>query len=282
MESDVTVIIPTLNNIKGLRYLKKYFNNKSYSIEIVNNSKINLGFAGGVNSVGLREEVNTKWLLILNDDIEFKDKISNNKSQITNKYQITNIKYQNTIEKLIFWAEENKLDAVTPVLRNPDGKVENYGYRLLPKGKIELSLLPPRFSDGEPSPRLRRSYGGQAKPRRMKEEVDGITAACLLIKTEVFKKLGGFDESFFAYLEDVDFFLRFKKAGYKMGIAPVEVLHNHMTTSKTMGNFKAKQDMINWWRLYFKHPDKFKFNLEFIIERLRNVAGFVKASFNIK
>jgi len=35
-----------------------------------------------------------------------------------------------------------------------------------------------------------------------------LTAACLLVKTEVFKKLGGFDESFFVYLEDVDFFLR--------------------------------------------------------------------------
>jgi hypothetical protein len=66
---------------------------------------------------------------------------------------------------------------------------------------------------------------------------------------------------------------------YKFGIAyDVEVLHNHMTTSKTMGNFKARQDMINWWRLFFKHPEKFKFNIQFIIERLRNVSGFIKAS----
>ena len=45
-----------------------------------------------------------------------------------------------------------------------------------------------------------------------------------------------------------------------------------------MGNFKARQDMVNWWILFFKHPEKFKFNLDFIIERLRNVLGFVKAS----
>ncbi len=37
-------------------------------------------------------------------------------------------------------------------------------------------------------------------------DLDGITAACLLIKTKVFKDLGNFDERFFAYLEDVDFF----------------------------------------------------------------------------
>jgi hypothetical protein len=75
----------------------------------------------------------------------------------------------------------------------------------------------------------------------------------------------------------VDFFLRMKN--YKFGIAyDVEVLHNHMTTSKTMGNFKARQDMINWWRLFFKHPEKFKFNIQFLIERLRNISGYIKAS----
>ena len=26
----------------------------------------------------------------------------------------------------------------------------------------------------------------------------------------------------------------------------IKVIHNHMTTTKTMGNFKARQDMINW------------------------------------
>jgi GT2 family glycosyltransferase len=96
----------------------------------------------------------------------------------------------------------------------------------------------------------------------------------------VFEKLGKFDEKFFAYLEDVDFFLRFKKAGFKFGIADVEVLHKHMTTTRTMGNFKAHQDMINWWRLYFKHPEKFRLDLSFIVERLRNVSGYLKATFN--
>jgi GT2 family glycosyltransferase len=100
----------------------------------------------------------------------------------------------------------------------------------------------------------------------------------------MFKKLGGFDEKFFAYLEDVDFFLRLSASrriaqDKSFGIAyDIEVLHNHMTTSVTMGNFKARQDMINWWRLYFKHPEKFRFNLGFIIERLRNVSGYIKAS----
>ena len=60
----------------------------------------------------------------------------------------------------------------------------------------------------------------------------------------------------------------------------IKVIHNHMTTTKTMGNFKARQDMINWWRLYFKHQEKFQFNFKFILERLKNISGFIKATFS--
>ena len=112
-------------------------------------------------------------------------------------------------------------------------------------------------------------------------KIDGLTAACLLVKTSVFKKLKGFDEKFFAYLEDVDFFLRLASLAQdkSFGIAyNIEVLHNHMATTKTMGNFKARKDMVNWWRLYFKHKDKFRFNFAFIVERLRNISGYIKAS----
>jgi len=260
MKNKVTVVIPTLNNVRGVKYLRQYFKDKSYDLIIVDNSKKNRGFAGGVNFGA--KNVKTKWMLILNDDIEFqstKIQAPRDKQDPSSKKQIRS---KETIQRLINFAKENNLDAVSPILRNPNGKVENVGYRVLPIGKIELIKNFSFFS--------------------FQKQIDGLTAACLLVKTSVFKKLGGFDEAFFAYLEDVDFFLRFKKAGYFMGVAKdIEVLHNHMTTAKTMGSFKARQDMINWWRLYFKHPDKFKFNLDFIVERMRNVMGYIKAGIRI-
>lgn len=232
MKYALTIVIPTLNNIQGLNYLKKYFKNKSFQVKIVDNSKKNLGFAAGVNK-GFKN-TKTKWLLILNDDIQFKT--------------------DNTLLQLIKEAEKRKLDALTPTLINKSGVRENIAYKILPYGAISIGNL-------------------------QNGDYDGLTAACLLIKTSVFKKLKGFDEKFFAYLEDVDLFFRFKKAGYKMGVSKIEVVHNHMTTSITMGNFKSRQDMINWWRLFFKHPDKFNFNLRFLEERLRNISGFLKATF---
>lgn len=272
MNNNLTIIIPTLNNTKGLQYLLSYFKEKPYKVAVVDNSKKNLGFAGGVNKGA--KEAKTEWLLILNDDIEFK--VKNEKLRVKNYNLKLKIENEETIQRLIKFAEENKLDAVSPILRNPDRRVENYGYKVLPLGRI--SLVEEKLTGSRVN------------------ELDGLTAACLLIKTEVFKKLGGFDEKFFAYLEDVDFFLRLAKLKTKptrfsrrfappqparFAICPdIEVLHNHMTTTRTMGNFKARQDMINWWRLYFKHPGKFKFDLNFIVERLRNVSGYLKATVN--
>ena len=313
MKIGLTIIIPTYNNTRGLKCLLNYFRGKPYKVVVVDNQpneekkkivelvksvksvesvesgKIiylpqekNLGFAIAVNRGA--KDVKTKWMLVLNDDIEFqstKIQIPRNKQDPNNKSQIKN---EETIQRLINFAEKNSLDAVSPILRNPDGEVENYGYRLLSIGKIELIKEIPRSKFQEtnksknPNPKQKIL---NTKYEILDTDIDGITAACLLVRTEVFKKLGGFDESFFAYLEDVDFFLRLATLAQdrSFGIAyDVEVLHNHMTTTKTMGNFKARQDMVNWWRLFFKHPEKFKFNLDFIIERLRNVLGFVKAS----
>ena len=257
MKVNLTVIIPTLNNISGMEYLLNYFKDKPYKVIVVDNKKKNLGFAGGVNKGA--KNVKTKWILILNDDIIFQYQISKIKDQ-NDRSKIKN----NPIEELIDFAESNKLSAVSPILVNPNGEVENYGYQILPHGKIKL-IKKLRITDNE---------------------LDGLTAACLLIKNSVFKKLNGFDESFFAYLEDVDFFLRLSASrriaqDKLFGLAyDIKVIHNHMTTSKTMGNFKARQDMVNWWRLYFKHKEKFKFDFQFIIERLRNISGFLKATFS--
>jgi len=255
MQQPLSAIIPTLSNINGLKYLINFLKNNEISIVVVDNKPStqkqklckknnasylpqphNLGFAAAIN-LGAKQ-VNTPWMLILNDDIEFMDK--------------------STIDQLITVAKKNHWSAVSPVLQKPSGDVENLGYTILPQGKIKLNY-DPEFKN-----------------------LDGLTAACLLIKTDVFKSLKGFDERFFAYLEDVDLFMRLKKAGYKFGIAQeIKVIHNHMTTSSKMGNFKAKMDLRNWCFLIIKNWDSktlIKHFIPIILERLRNLLGYLKAT----
>jgi len=48
VNTNLSIIIPTLNNTGGLAYLLNYFKNTQYKV-VVDNKKKNFGFAGGVN-----------------------------------------------------------------------------------------------------------------------------------------------------------------------------------------------------------------------------------------
>lgn len=57
-------------------------------------------------------------------------------------------------------------------------------------------------------------------------EVEVLSGAFMLIRASVIKKIGGFDESFFMYCEDVDLCLRISQAGYKLMYLPfAEITH---------------------------------------------------------
>ncbi|MEO0650928.1 MAG: glycosyltransferase family 2 protein, partial [Planctomycetota bacterium] len=56
----------------------------------------------------------------------------------------------------------------------------------------------------------------------------------MAVRADAFRELGGFDEEFFAYYEDVDLGWRMWVAGYEVHYAPRAVCyHHHSSTSKT-------------------------------------------------
>lgn len=69
------------------------------------------------------------------------------------------------------------------------------------------------------------------------EETDFATGCCLLVKREVFEKIGFLDGRYFFYLEDLDFCQRAKRAGYKIIYAPKAVLwHKNAASSGRPGS----------------------------------------------
>jgi GT2 family glycosyltransferase len=58
------------------------------------------------------------------------------------------------------------------------------------------------------------------------EGVDWISGACLATRREIWQRLGGLDDTFFMYCEDVDYCLRVRDAGFRIDfVANTRVTH---------------------------------------------------------
>lgn len=98
-------------------------------------------------------------------------------------------------------------------------------------------------ADGTPQPSagafptLWSTLGGLFRSRRHRkclrlaspqtQQVDWVTGGCFLVRRDCFEQLGGFDERFFLYYEDVDFCRRASTRGWTVHYAPgVKATHH--------------------------------------------------------
>ena len=64
-------------------------------------------------------------------------------------------------------------------------------------------------------------------------EVDAVTGCAMLVEASACERLGGFDESFFSYLEDADLCLRAREIGLRVAAAPrARVLHDRPAATR--------------------------------------------------
>ncbi len=57
-------------------------------------------------------------------------------------------------------------------------------------------------------------------------EVETVSAACLLLRRKALQEVGPLDEQFFMYLEDVDYCIRLRRAGWKLYYLPAaQIVH---------------------------------------------------------
>lgn len=157
-------------------------------------SNVNLGFAGG-NNVGIKyalEQGADLVLLLNNDTIVEKDFLTYMVSTILEDENIgmvcCKIKYYSNKDKIWFAGGNINWSRLN---------VKHIGQGEIDDGRFD-----------------------------MKKEINFATGCCLLIKKEVFEKVGLLSEEYFMYFEDVDLCVKVVDAGYKVIYEPKAVIYH--------------------------------------------------------
>jgi GT2 family glycosyltransferase len=121
-------------------------------------------------------------------------------------------------------SREARVEVLSAQSLNPDGTVQQ-GCRRFPTLKTALyydTVLEWWF----PFNTELRRYLYRDWPHDNFGEVEQPPLTCLLVKREIIRKIGLFDEHFFLFYSDPDWFLRMKNAGIKVYFTPeAKVLH---------------------------------------------------------
>lgn len=157
---------------------------------------------------------------------------------------------ESSIDILISRMKEIKADAIAPQLINPDWTVQP-SCRTFPKYRdilfefLQFSMI---FRRNKFLSRWKMEYFGHDHEM----EVEQPMAAALLIKTEVLKKIGNFDERFVMFFNDVDLCKKIYDSGFKIYFtAATKMIHLKGTSV-----YKDRKRMIKIWNVdclsYFK------------------------------
>jgi len=193
-------------------------------VEIIEN-KENGGFAKGYNDA--LAQVEADYYILLNSDIEVTP---------------------NWIAPVIqLMAKDSNIAACQPVIRSYYAP-EYFEYAGAAGGFIDKYGYP--FCRGRLFQYIEEDKGQYNDVR----EVFWATGACLFVRADLFRQLGGFDEDFFAHMEEIDFCWRLKHLGYKIMVCPEsKVYHVGGGTLPKKSSFKTYLNMRNNIALLYKN-----------------------------
>lgn len=159
----------------------------------------NLGFAGGNNRALARilAENEASFVFVLNNDTELPP---------------------DCLAKLVACAQEHPRAAqICPLLLYPDGSVQGAG------GAIKEPIFEPGMIGNRAKDRA--AYGGA--PRR----VTFASGCAVLVRLAAIRDAGTIPEEYHMYSEDVDWSLRFARAGWEVWCCPEALVIHHESLS---------------------------------------------------
>jgi riboflavin kinase/FMN adenylyltransferase len=238
------VVIDNASTDESVSFLKK----KYPEVQLIELDE-NHGFAGGYNE-GLRN-IAHKYVALVNSDIRGTDG------------------WLDTLIQVL----DNELDvcAVQPKIL-ADKTPDHFEYAGASGGYIDRYGFP--FCRGRVFDNVEKDEGQYDST----EEVFWTSGAAMVMRTSVFKKLGGLDASYFAHMEEIDLCWRMKKLGYKLKVVPKSTVYhlgggtlNYGSQKKTFLNFR------NNWKMLMTNTSKGRIWKIIFTRSLLDVAYFFKS-----
>ncbi|MDP5158294.1 MAG: glycosyltransferase family 2 protein [Flaviramulus sp.] len=197
-------------------------------VEYIFNNK-NVGFGAAHNIAFQRAfQLNSEYHILLNPDVYFKPE---------------------TIIGLFEKAEsDSSIGLLTPKIVYPNGDTQHL-CKLIPTPK---DLILRRFI---PSQKIKKQLENRYELRffsyQKEAEIPILSGCFMMIRTAVLKKINGFDERFFMYLEDVDLCRRIGKLSKLVYYPKVETVHNY-----EKGSYKNKKLLMYHIKSAIKYFNK--------------------------
>lgn len=167
----------------------------------------NLGFAAGVNR--LIERSDAPWLLLLNSDAWLEP---------------------GALTRLLAAAEgRDGVAAAAPRIESPDGELEESTH---PFPSLKVAAL---SAVG--------LHGVVQWPHDIARPVDWAIGAALLLRRDAISEVGGFDERYFMYAEDLDWCWRARRHGWEIWFEPSAVVR-HVGNVSGARRFGAQRDAV--------------------------------------
>ncbi len=99
-------------------------------------------------------------------------------------------------------------------------------------------------------------------------KVDWVSGGSLLIKKSVFEQVGGFDESFFLYWEDIDLCRRVRDAGFSVVINKKARVIHHRGASSNNNQEKTRLYDVSANRYFQKHSPLYIWYLQLLLRNM--------------
>ena len=196
--------------------------NKISNLALIQN-KENMGFARGCN-IGANT-VKGKYILFLNSDTEVLD---------------------NGFTSMVEFLENNpQIALLGGKLENNDGSIQPSAGKFYNLVNLIIMLLG-----------LERLGFLRSSPDNI-QRVDWVSGACMMVRRNVFEKLGGFDEELFMYMEDMEICFRAKKLGFSTYFFPnVKLMHKSQGSSnRTFAIINIYKGILHFYKKHKSYPE---------------------------